>query len=65
VSHAREASVKPEQFNATNKGKPAIAATPRPGDFKGEGVVPARAAGAAETVPPTGPNGVRRRRTAG
>ena len=57
VSHAREASVKPEQFNATNKGRPAIAATPRPGDFKGEGVVPARAAGAAETVPPTGPNG--------
>ena len=57
VSHAREASVKPEQFNATNKGMPAIAATPRPGDFKGKGVVPARAAGAAETVPPTGPNG--------
>ena len=28
VSHAREASVTPEQFNATNKGKPAIAATP-------------------------------------
>jgi hypothetical protein len=57
VSHAREASVTPEQFSATNKGKPAIAATPRPGDFKGAGVVPARAAGAAETVPPAGPTG--------
>ena len=58
VSHAREASVEPEQFSATNKGKPAIAATPRPGDFKGKGVVPATGAAAGETVPPT-PNGLK------
>jgi hypothetical protein len=57
VSHAREASVKPEQFNATNKGKPAIAATPRAGEFKGKDVVPAKAAGSAQTAPATGPNG--------
>jgi len=44
-----------EQFASTNRGKPAIAATARPGEFKGKGVVPAKAAGkAAEITAPAG-----------
>jgi hypothetical protein len=44
-----------EQFVSTNRGKPAIAATARSGEFKGKGVVPARAAGkAVEITPPAG-----------
>ena len=55
VDHARAASMRGEQFQSTNKGKPAIAATERPGEFKGKGVVPATAAGkAAETAPAPG-----------
>ncbi|HEX9169972.1 MAG TPA: hypothetical protein VF886_13795 [Roseiarcus sp.] len=42
VDHARSASMRSEQFVSTNRGKPTIAATPRPGEFKGKGVVPAR-----------------------
>ncbi len=66
VTQARTASMNPEQFQSTNKGKPPIAATPRPGDFKGPGVVPAKAAGTAETVAapgqsaPTAPNAEKR-----
>jgi len=38
-------------------GKPAVAATQRPGEFKGKGVVPARAAGkAVEATPSAGGN---------
>ena len=40
---ARAASMRGEQFVSTNRGRPAIAATPRPGEFKGKGVVPAKA----------------------
>jgi hypothetical protein len=47
----RAASLRPDQFLSTNQGKPAIAATPRSGDFKGKGVVPAKAAGSAESPP--------------
>src|SRR5579863_5772485 len=55
VDHARAASMRGEQFQSTNKGKPAIAATERPGEFRGKGVVPATAAGkAAETAPAPG-----------
>jgi hypothetical protein len=56
TGQARAAGMRSEQFVSTNRGKPAIAATARPGEFKGKGVVPARAAGkAAEaTPPPTG-----------
>ncbi len=50
-SQVRAASVNAEQFQAANKGKPAVAATIRAGELKGEGVVPATAAGAAQTVP--------------
>jgi hypothetical protein len=53
VDQARGAGMRGEQFVSTNRGKPAIAATARPGEFKGKGVVPARAAGkAAEAAPP-------------
>jgi hypothetical protein len=44
VQHARAASTNEDNFNTTNHGKPAIAATPKPGVFKGPGVVPAKAA---------------------
>ena len=52
VNQARDAGMRSEQFVSTNRGKPAVAATERPGQFKGKGVVPARAAGkAAEATP--------------
>jgi hypothetical protein len=55
TNQARAASMRSEQFVSTNRGKPAIAATARAGEFKGKGVIPARAAGqAAEATPPTG-----------
>jgi hypothetical protein len=47
VDHARAASMRGEQFSSANQGRPAIAATERPGEFKGKGVVPAKAAGKA------------------
>ena len=46
----KAASLRPDQFVSTNQGKPAIAATPRPVDFKA--AVPAKAAGG-----PVGENG--------
>ena len=46
----KAASIRPEQFLSTNQGKPAVAATPRPADFKA--AVPAKAPGG-----PVGPNG--------
>ncbi len=52
VDHARSASMRGEQFVSTNRGKPAIAATPRPGEFKGKGAVPAKSA--QETPAPGG-----------
>ncbi|HEY1783785.1 MAG TPA: hypothetical protein VGG79_25720 [Roseiarcus sp.] len=52
VNQARDAGMRSEQFVSTNRGKPAVAATERPGQFKGKGVVPARAAGkGAEATP--------------
>ena len=47
LSHVRTASVNPEQFHTENQGKPAVAATQRPGELKGPGVFPAKAAGTA------------------
>ncbi len=52
TSQARLASTRSEQFVTANHGKPAIAATERPGQFKGKGVVPARAAGKAAEARP-------------
>jgi hypothetical protein len=51
VNQARTASLTADQFNSVNRGKPAVAATPRPGDFKGPGVMPAKGAGTAQTAP--------------
>jgi hypothetical protein len=57
VDHARASSMRGEQFVSTNQGKPAIAATERPGEFKGKGVMPGRGAGkAAQTAPVQGGN---------
>jgi hypothetical protein len=56
VGQARAAGMRSEQFVTTNRGKPAIAATARAGEFKGKGVVPARAAGkAAQAAPAPAP----------
>jgi WXXGXW repeat (2 copies) len=56
VDQARASGMRGEQFVSTNQGKPAIAATTRPGEFSGKGVVPARAAGRAAQAAPA-PNG--------
>ena len=42
VQHAQEARSNPEQRASRNEGKPPIAASARPGDFKGGDVVKAR-----------------------
>ena len=57
VGQARAAGMRSEQFVTTNRGKPAIAATARPGEFRGKGVVPARAKGRPQrrSLPPTRP----------
>jgi WXXGXW repeat (2 copies) len=57
ANQARGASMRGEQFVSTNRGKPAIAATARPGEFKGKGVIPAKAAGKAAQAAPA-PGGV-------
>jgi hypothetical protein len=55
VDQARASSMRGEQFVSTNQGKPAVAATTRPGEFQGKGVVPAKAAGkAVQAAPPPG-----------
>ena len=57
VTQARTASMDAMQFHSANQGKPAVAATARPGELKGPGAVPAKAAGSAELQPAQGPNG--------
>ena len=61
VSQARTASMEGTQFRSVNQGKPAVAATERPGELKGPGVVPAKAAGSAELHEGTSPNGEEKR----
>jgi hypothetical protein len=51
TQHAQSAHSNPEQRASTNMGKPAVAATPRPGAFNERGVVPAKSAGAPYTPP--------------
>jgi 1-acyl-sn-glycerol-3-phosphate acyltransferase len=46
VQHVQTARSNPELRASVNNGRPPIAATAKPGDFKGEGVVAAREAGA-------------------
>jgi WXXGXW repeat (2 copies) len=52
TQHAREARSNPQQRASVNMGKPPVAATPRPGDYKDRSIVPAKAAGAPYTPPP-------------
>ena len=52
---ARTAAVNPQQFLDANKGKPPVAATQRPAEFKAPGVAPARAPGGP--IPQLGQNG--------
>jgi WXXGXW repeat (2 copies) len=54
TQHAQEARSNPEQRASRNEGKPAIAATGKPGEFKGDGVVQAREAGAPYKRPANG-----------
>ena len=44
TEHQHAAASDRSQFASVNHGKPAVAATAKPGNFKGAGVVPARAA---------------------
>jgi hypothetical protein len=55
VDQARAAGMRGEQFVSTNHGKPAVAATARLGEFKGKGVIPAKAAGKAAEATPAAP----------
>lgn len=54
TQHVQEARSNPELRASTNHGKPPIAATARPGDFKGEGVIHAKEAGAPYHAPAKG-----------
>ena len=49
TQHIQAARTNPELRASTNRGKPPVAATAKPGDFKGNGAVPAREAGAPYT----------------
>src|SRR6202171_583216 len=51
TQHAQAARSNRQQRASVNMGKPPVAATPKPGDFKDRAVVPAKAAGAACTPP--------------
>ncbi len=51
TQHMQEARNNPQQRASVNMGKPAVAATPRPGDFKDRAVVSAKAAGGTYTPP--------------
>jgi hypothetical protein len=51
TQHAQAARTNPQQRASVNMGKPAVAATPRPGVFNDRAVVHAKAAGAPYTPP--------------
>ncbi len=51
TQHAQAARTNPQQRASVNLGKPAVAATPKPGVFNDRAVVPAKAAGAPYTPP--------------
>jgi hypothetical protein len=51
TQHEQAARNDPQQRASVNHGKPAVAATARPGEFKGAGAVPAREAGAPYHAP--------------
>lgn len=54
--HIQAARSNPEMRASLNKGRPAIAATSRAGDFRGQGVVAAREAGAPYHPPANAPH---------
>jgi len=56
TQHIQAARGNPQLRASVNMGKPAIAATARPGEFSGRGVVPAREAGGSYTPPNRGGN---------
>jgi len=56
--HLQEARNNPQQRASVNQGRPKVAATPRPAEFKGRDVVPAKAAGAPFTPPNRGNGGM-------
>jgi hypothetical protein len=51
TQHEQAARSDPQQRASVNHGRPAVAATDRPGQFKGAGAVPAREAGAPYHAP--------------
>jgi hypothetical protein len=51
TQHAQAARTNPQQRASVNQGKPAVAATPKPGAFTDRAVVPAKAAGAPYKPP--------------
>ncbi len=55
VNQARAASMDQSQFRTSNQGKPGVAATARPGELKGPGVVPAKGTAAIQPGGPTPP----------
>lgn len=59
MDHERTAARNRENFAAENHGRPAFAATERPGDFSRRSVVPARAAGGEYHAPAMSPREAR------
>lgn len=51
VQHVQAARGNQEMRASVNHGKPPVAATPKPGDFKGQGVVTAKQGGAVHNAP--------------
>jgi len=54
TAHIRDARQNPQLRASENRGKPPVAATPKPGEFKDRGVVQAREAGGTYTPPNRG-----------
>jgi len=59
VQHAHAASQNKALFASNNHGRPAVAATAKPGEFSGKGVVTAKAAGAPYHAPTISPKEAR------
>jgi hypothetical protein len=56
TQHVESARANPELRASANHGKPPIAATEKPGAFRGSGAVAAREGGAVHTAPPASAN---------
>ncbi len=65
MQHEHAASQNRALFAATNHGRPAVAATARPGEFSGRGVVAAKSAGAPYHAPAMSPKEARAAAPAG